>query len=70
MILDIFNKIFVVSYIISCLTILRHGYYFVQAYFTSTEEEPVKYKVSKTALLFLGISIAYVLSIFFIGIKI
>lgn len=54
----------------SLLTVIRHGYYFIQALFTSSEEQPVKYRVSKTSLLFLCISIAYILSVFFTGIKI
>ena len=52
----------------SSLTVIRHGYYFIQAFLTSTEEQPVKYRVSRTSLLFLCISIAYILSVFFTGI--
>ena len=51
------------------LTTIRHGYYFLQAFFTSTEEQPVKYKVSKIDLISLGISISYILSVIFTGIK-
>lgn len=54
----------------SGLAILRHGYYFIQAFFTSTEEVPVKYRVSNRSLFFLCLSLAYVLSVFFTGITI
>lgn len=53
----------------ACLTTVRHGYYFIQAFFTSTEEAPVKYRVSKVSLVFLCLSIAYILSVIFTGIK-
>jgi hypothetical protein len=68
--IDILNKILVISFFLSCLTTLRHGYYFIQAYFNSTAETPVKYKISKTALVLLGIAIAYIMSVIFTGISI
>ena len=70
MIIEILNKIFLVMFFMSCLTTLRHAYYFIQAFFTSTEETPVKYRVSNTSLIFLCISIAYILTAIFSGIKI
>jgi hypothetical protein len=54
----------------SCLNVIRHTYYFLQAGLTSTEEEPKKYRISKISLTLLSISIAYVLSVFFTGITI
>lgn len=68
MLIELTNRILIILLIMSGLTVFRHGYYFIQAFFTSTEEEPVKYRVSRTALLFLCISIAYILSIIFTGI--
>ncbi len=64
------NKILIMLVVLSGLTILRHSYYFIQSVITSTEEQPIKYKLSKTALLLLGISIAYIFSVIFTGIKI
>ena len=55
-------------FFMSCLTTIRHGYYFIQAFLTSTEEQPIKYKVSNTSLVLLGISISYILSVFLTGI--
>jgi hypothetical protein len=69
MLIDIINRILLVLLFMSGLTTIRHVYYFIQAYFTSTEEQPVKYRVSKAALFYLCISIAYILSVIFTGIK-
>ncbi len=67
MLLDILNKILMILFFISCLNTIRHTYYFIQAWFTSTEEEPVKYRLTNTALLLLGMSIAYILTAIFNG---
>jgi len=48
---------------------VRHTYYFIQAWVTSTNEEPVKYKISDKSLFLLGVSIAYILTTIFTGIK-
>ena len=68
MLIEILNRILIILLFMSGLTILRHGYYFIQAFFTSSEELPVKYRVSNTSLFYLCVSIAYVLSVFFTGI--
>lgn len=68
MLIEISNKILMVCFFLSCLTTLRHGYYFIQAFLSSTQETPVKYRISKTSLFLLGISIAYIISILFTGI--
>lgn len=67
MLLDILNKILMVLFFISCLNTIRHTYYFIQAWFTSTEEEPVKYRLTNTALVLLGVSVAYILTAIFNG---
>jgi len=64
------NKLLMMLFFISLLNTLRHGYYFIQALVTSTEEQPIKYVVSKNSLLLLGLSIAYMLTTIFTGIKI
>lgn len=69
MITLIVNKFLLLVFILSCLTITRHLYYLVQAYFSSTEEQPVKYKLKPITLFYLGLSIAYALSTIFTGIK-
>jgi hypothetical protein len=64
------NKLLMVLFFVSLLNTIRHGYYFIQAMVTSTYEEPIKYVISKHSLTLLGLSIAYILSVIFTGIKI
>jgi hypothetical protein len=64
------NKLFIVLFFVSLLNTVRHTYYFIQAIVTSTEEQPIKYVIPKTSLILLGLSIAYILSSIFTGIKI
>jgi hypothetical protein len=64
------NKVLMVLFFISLLNTIRHMYYFIQAIVTSTEEQPIKYVISKNSLILLGLSISYVLSVIFTGIKI
>ncbi len=64
------NKVLMVLFFISLLNTIRHTYYFIQAIVTSTEEQPIKYVISKNSLILLGLSISYVLSVIFTGIKI
>ncbi len=68
MIIVILNKLLLLVFFMSCLTTIRHGYYFIQALLTSTEEQPIKYKVSNTSLVLLGIAISYILSVLITGI--
>lgn len=70
MVLELINKLLVVLFFMSCLAALRHMYYFTQAFFSSTEEQPVKYRLSSSSLLYLCVAIAYILSVFFTGITI
>jgi len=67
--IELGNKILLLLFFMSCLTTLRHVYYFIQAFLTSTEEDSVKYKISNKALLFLCMSVAYILSVIFTGLK-
>jgi len=69
MIIFLINKILIVLYLLSCLTTLRHMYYFIQAYIKTTPENQIQYKISKNALLFLAISISYIVSGLFLNIK-
>jgi hypothetical protein len=66
--LGILNKLLLILFFMSCLTTIRHGYYFIQALLTSTEEQPIKYRVSSTALILLGISISYIITVIVTGI--
>jgi hypothetical protein len=70
MLIVILNKIFLIIFFMSCLNLIRHSYYFLQAALLSSEEEPRKYKISDISLYLLSISIAYILSVIFTGITI
>ena len=70
MFLEIINKILLSVFFLSCLNTIRHTYYFIQTWFTSTPEEPIKYRISNSALFILGLSVAFILTSIFTGIKI
>jgi hypothetical protein len=70
MLIGILNKILLMFFIMACLNVLRHAFYFSQAVLTSTEEEPKKYRVQNISLYLLGVSIAYILSAIITGITI
>ena len=52
------------------LNTVRHMYYFIQTWFTSTDEIPRKYNLTNKSLFLLGLSLAYTLTVIFTGIKI
>lgn len=64
----ILNKILFMLFFLSCLNTLRHVYYIIQAFMLSKDEEPVKYKLPNKSLIFLGISVSYILSVLITGI--
>jgi hypothetical protein len=64
------NKLLMFLFFVSLLNSIRHAYYFIQAIVSSTEEQQLKYVISKTSLILLGLSIGYILSVIFTGIKI
>jgi hypothetical protein len=70
MLLDTLNKLLIVLFFMSCLNTIRHAYYFIQAWVKTSEELPTKYILSKQSLFLLGVSIAYILTTIFTGIKI
>ena len=63
------NRALIVALFIAMLTVIRHTYFFIQAFLTSTEEEPVKYKLQSRPLFLLALSIAYIISVCFTGVK-
>ena len=70
MLLDTLNKILMILFFMSCLNTVRHVYYFIQAWVKTTEELPTKYILSKQSLFLLGVSISYILTAIFSGVKI
>ena len=70
MLVGILNKILMTLFFMSCLNVLRHLYFFLQAVLTNTEENPNKYKISNVSLFLLGISIAYIITTIMTGLTI
>jgi hypothetical protein len=70
MMIELINRFLIITLILSGLNIIRHVYYFNQAILSANDEEPVVYKLKPISLMLLGLSIAYIISIFFTGIKI
>jgi hypothetical protein len=68
--LDIIDRILMVLFFMSLLNTVRHAYFFIQAFFISTEDAPTKYILREKSLIFLGVSIAYIITSLITGIKI
>lgn len=65
MLIDIFNKILVLLFILSSLNVIRHFYFVIQASLIS-----MKYQISNKASFLLGLSLAYIIMSLFMGITI
>ena len=61
MFLDILNKILTIVFFMSVLNVVRHTYYFIQAWVKSSSESPQKYILSGSSLWVLSVSLAYIL---------
>lgn len=70
MLLELINKTLVILFVLSCLNIIRHGYYLIQAVLTDYDEQPNKYKLKPLSLILFGLSLSYIISSIFIGIQI
>lgn len=70
MLIDVLNKVFFVLFFMSCLNVIRHTYYFIQAWFKSSSESPQKYILPSMSLWILSASIAYILATIFNGLLI
>lgn len=57
------NKVLFVLFFMSVLNILRHGWKILAV--LRNEDVPNKYELSKQELIFLGLSVAYVLTTIF-----
>jgi hypothetical protein len=64
------NKFLIITFFLAVFNVIRHIYYFIQAFVSSNEEQPSKYIISEKSLVILGLSLAYVVSVFFTGITI
>jgi hypothetical protein len=70
MMLELINKILFILFFLSCVNVIRHAYYFIQAYSKAETENVERYKLDKTPLILLGISIAVIFTSIFSGITI
>lgn len=68
MLVTLINKALLMVLIMACLNLIRHSYYFMQAWLTSEEETPEKYKISNKSLWVLSLSIGYIISSIFYGV--
>ena len=68
MIESLLNKGLFVIFFLSIFNILRHGWKIFMI--LRDDDLPNKYELSKTELIFLGLSLAYLVSTIFTGIKI
>jgi hypothetical protein len=63
MLTDILNKILLILFLMSTFNVIRHLYYFVQAWVKSDSDNPVRYILSNKSLYVLSISLAYVIAV-------
>lgn len=62
MVLDILNKVLFILLLMASLNVIRHSYYFIQAWVKSSSETPQKYILNSKSLWLLSISISYILN--------
>ena len=70
MLIDILNKLFFVLYFLSMANIARSVFFLIGSFIKSNSENPQKFILTTRQLFLLGLSIAYIISAFFTGIKI
>lgn len=68
MIESLLNKFLFVIFFLSMINTIRHGWKIFMI--LRDEELPNKYELSKTELIFLGLSLSYLISTIFTGIKV
>jgi hypothetical protein len=64
------NKVMLMLLFMSILNIIRHSYYFIQAWVKSDTETPQKYLLNNSSLWLLSLSIGYTLVAIFSGVHI
>jgi len=69
MLVDILNKILFVLFFLSCLNVIRTTFFLIGSFIKSDEETPQKFRLTTKQLFLLGLSIAYIISTVFTGIK-
>lgn len=54
--------------VLSVLNVLRHSYFFIQAFIMTRRGEPSRYSTDSKQLLIFGISLAFIITSIFTGI--
>jgi hypothetical protein len=67
MLVLLIDKVLLMLMFAAVLVTARHAYYFIRAYVSSTEEDPVNYRLTERSLGLLCLSISYILSVIFTG---
>lgn len=62
MLTDILNKILLILFLMATFNVIRHLYYFIQAWVKSNSDNPVRYVISNKSLYILSVSLAYVIA--------
>jgi hypothetical protein len=70
MLIGLINKLLLMVLTMACLNVVRHTYYFVQAWVKSDTEAPEKYLLSNKSLWVLSLSIGYIVSAILYGVLI
>lgn len=70
MTIDILNKIFFILFFLASLNVLRTAFFFIGSFVKSGDEISEKFRLTTRQLFLFGLSIAYILSTLFTGIKI
>lgn len=69
MLIDILNKVSVMLLMLSIINVIRHLFFVIGSFIKADEENPQKYRLYPRELWLLGLSIAYILTTIFTGIK-
>lgn len=67
--IELLERLLWVILFLSGFNIIRHAYYFIQAWVTSETDAPKKYFLTFRSLLLLGLSIGYVIMTIIKGIN-
>jgi hypothetical protein len=70
MTIEIINKVLYVLFFLSILNIVRCTFFLIGSFIKSNDVRPEKYRLNRLSLILLGLSIGYVISVFFTGVTI
>jgi len=70
MLIEILNKISYILFFLSILNVVRTVFFLIGSFIKSDDEVPQKFRLTSMQLFLLGLSIAYIATSLFTGIKI